>query len=70
MNTKTKDPDDLLQGINQSIMFKGLVIATAIHAVIILGTSFSLYRDWGTYGFLATPSTINQAKQKARREAE
>jgi len=70
MNTKTKDPDDLLQNINQSIMIKGLLIATAIHAVIILGTSFGLYRDWGTYGFLATPSTINNEKQKAKRAAE
>jgi len=67
MNTKTKDPDDLLQDINKSIMLKGLLIATAIHAVIILGTSFGLYRDWGTYGFLARPSTIGREKQREQR---
>ena len=67
---KTRDPDDLLKDINRSIMFKGLVIAFTIHAVLILGTSFGLYREWGTYGFLATPSTINNEKQKAKRAEE
>jgi len=67
---KTRDPDDLLKGINQTIMIKGLIIATAIHAVIILGTSFGLYREWGTYGFLAAPSTINHKKQIETRAAE
>ena len=70
MKTKTKDPDNLLRDINQSIMIKGLLIATAIHAVLILGTSFGLYRDWATYGFLKTPSSINQEKQKVQREKE
>ena len=80
MNMKTKDPDDLLKDMNHSIMIKGLIIATTIHAVIILGTSFGLYSDWNnpTYRelnnnrnlFFAAPSTINQLKQKERRLAE
>ena len=74
---KTKDPDDLVKDTNLSVMPKGLLIAFAIHAVIILGTSFGLYRDWVganpekvAYGFLATPSKINNEKQKANRAKE
>ena len=81
MNTttprKTKDPDDLVKDVNLSMMPKGLLIAFAIHAVIIFGTSFGLYRDWWgwnpekkAYGFLATPSTINHEKQKDKSAAE
>ena len=77
MNMKTKDPDDLVKDTTLSIMPKGLVIAFAIHAVLILGTSIGLYRDWYganpekvAYGFLATPSTINNEKQKANRAKE
>jgi len=74
---KTKDPDDLLAEMNLSIMPKAFLIAFTIHAAIILGTSFGLYRDWWgwnkektAYGFLATPSTINFEKQKVRRAAK
>ena len=66
----TRDPDDLLKPINQSLMLKGLAIAFAIHAVIIFGTSFSLYKDWGAYGFLKTPSAIKALKQEKQREAD
>jgi len=75
--TKIKDPDNLVKATTLSIMPKGLIIAFVIHAVLILGTSIGLYRDWWgmnpekvAYGFLATPSTINNERQKANRAAE
>jgi hypothetical protein len=64
-----REPDELLSNINRSIMLKALAISLVVHAVVVLGTSFGLYRDWGTYG-LHTPSTIKQLKQTAAREAE
>ena len=76
---QVREPDDLLKPISQSIMLKGLAIALAIHAVIILGTSFGLYKDWGTVrdpetgkrlGFLTRPTTIKAAKQTAKQMAE
>ena len=67
--TPQYDPDNLLKDINQSIMLKGLTISVLVHAVVIFGTSFSLYKDWQEYGVKA-PSYINVEKKKQKREAE
>ncbi len=76
MSTADFNPDSLLKDINKSILTKGIVIALVAHAVIVFGTSFSLYRDWAKYG-VKTPSSIKQLKKeeqiaadKARREEE
>ena len=75
MNSQDFNPDDLLTGINKSILTKGIVIALIVHAIVVIGTSFGLYKDWGTYG-VKTPSAIKQVKKqeqvekaKAEREA-
>ena len=64
-----REPDDLLKTINQSILIKGLIVAAVIHVVVILGTSFGLYRDWKVYG-VKSPSAIKQTKQENKREAD
>ena len=76
MSTADSNPDVLLKDINKSILTKGIVIALIAHAIIIFGTSFSLYRDWAKYGF-KTPSAIKAQKKeeqiaadKAKREEE
>ena len=53
-----------------------IVIALVAHAIIVFGTSFSLYRDWAKYG-VKTPSAIKAQKKeekvaadKAKREEE
>lgn len=75
MNSQDFNPDDLLKNINKSILTKGIIIALIAHAIIVFGTSFGLYKDWGTYGIKA-PSTIKNLKKqeqvekaKAEREA-
>ena len=83
MSTENFNPDSLLKDINKSILTKGIVIALVAHAIIIFGTSFSLYRDWVAYrdkepvGFIKKPSTIKTIKKeekvaadKAKREEE
>ncbi len=77
MDSQNKNPDELLTGINKSILTIGIIVAIVIHAVIIFGTSFGLYKDWNEYGFGKKPSTIKAEKkakevaaEKARREAE
>ena len=76
MSNANFNPDSLLKDINKSILTKGIVIALVAHAVIVFGTSFSLYRDWAKYG-VKTPSTIKAQKKeekvaadKAKREEE
>jgi hypothetical protein len=76
MSTADSNPDVLLKDINKSILTKGIVIALIAHAIIIFGTSFSLYRDWAKYG-VKTPSAIKAQKKeeqiaadKAKREEE
>ena len=76
MSTADSNPDVLLKDINKSILTKGIVIALVAHAIIIFGTSFSLYRDWAKYG-VKTPSAIKAQKKeeqiaadKAKREEE
>ena len=83
MSNANFNPDSLLKDINKSILTKGIVIALIAHAIIIFGTSFSLYRDWVAYrdkepvGFIKKPSTIKTIKKeekvaadKAKREEE
>ena len=83
MSNANFNPDSLLKDINKSILTKGIVIALVAHAIIIFGTSFSLYRDWVAYrdkepvGFIKKPSTIKTIKKeekvaadKAKREEE
>jgi len=64
-----KGPDKLLVEIGRSIMPKAIVISIVAHVVLTIFTSFSLFNDWRTYGIKA-PSTINQIKSKAAKEAE
>ena len=83
MSNANFNPDSLLKDINKSILTKGIIIALVAHAIIIFGTSFSLYRDWVAYrdkepvGFIKKPSTIKTIKKeekvaadKAKREEE
>lgn len=64
-----KDPDELLAGTNRSTILNAAAISLAIHLVIIFGTSFGLYSQWGEYGF-HSPSTIKQLKKARETEAE
>ncbi len=76
MDNQNFNPDNLLKEIDKSILTKGIVVALIVHAIIVFGTSFGLYKDWAKYGVKA-PSTIQAIKkaeqveaEKARREAE
>lgn len=76
MNNQDFNADDLLKNINKSILATGIIVALIIHAVIVFGTSFGLYKDWSEYG-IKKPSTIKQMKkeqqvaaEKERRDAE
>ena len=64
-----KKPDMLLTDIERSIFAKALVISIIAHAVLLGGTSFSLFADWGKYG-VHSPSYINAQKSKENKEAE
>lgn len=63
------NPDGLLKDINKSILAKGIIIALVAHAVVVFGTSFSLYRDWAEFG-VKTPSQIKTIKKENRIAAE
>ena len=76
MSNADFNPDNLLKDINKSILTKGIIIALVAHAIVIFGTSFSLYRDWAKYG-VKSPSAIKAQKKeekvaadKAKREEE
>ncbi len=69
MNANQFNPDDLLKNINKSILTKGIIVALIVHAAIVFGTSFGLYRDWAEYG-VKKPSTIKQEKKQKQVEAE
>jgi hypothetical protein len=69
MNANQFNPDDLLKNINKSILTKGIIVALIVHATIVFGTSFGLYRDWAEYG-VKKPSTIKQEKKQKQVEAE
>lgn len=64
-----KKPDMLLTEIERSIFVKALVISVIAHAVLLGGTSFSLFADWGKYG-VHSPSYINAQKSRENKEAE
>lgn len=63
------NPDGLLKDINKSILTKAIIVALVAHAVILFGTSFSLYRDWAQYG-VKTPSRIKTMKKEEKLAAE
>ena len=71
-----REPDDLLVEVRRSILGLALLISSAIHFVLIGGTSFGLYRDWGKYGLSSpemgfhTPSKMNLIKNRLQREAD
>ena len=71
-----REPDDLLAEVRRSILGLALLISAAIHLVLIGGTSFGLYRDWGKYGLSSpemgfhTPSKMNLIKNRLQREAD
>lgn len=76
MNSSDFNADDLLKDINKSILTKGIIVALVVHAILVFGTSFGLYKDWSHYG-VKKPSTIKEIKKqeqvaadKARREEE
>ena len=70
------EPDDLLVEVRRSILGFALLLSAAIHLVLIGGTSFGLYRDWGKYGLSSpemgfhTPSKMNLIKNRLQREAD
>ena len=74
--TAGREPDDLLVEVRRSILGLALLISSAIHFVLIGGTSFGLYRDWGKYGLSSpemgfhTPSKMNLIKNRLQREAD
>lgn len=71
-----REPDELLAGVRRSILGLALVLSAVIHAVVIGGTSFALYRDWAQYGLSSdefgfhTPSDINLLKAREQRAAD
>ncbi|MCL1856044.1 MAG: hypothetical protein FWF84_00135 [Kiritimatiellaeota bacterium] len=71
-----RDPDTLLIGTRKSMMTQGLLIALAVHAVVLFGTSFGLYKEWGEYGVYSSehgihsPSTIKEIKRQREKAAE
>ena len=69
MNATQFNPDDLLKNINKSILAKGIIVALIVHAAIVFGTSFGLYKDWAKYG-VKKPSVIKQEKKQEMIEAE
>lgn len=60
---KNFDPDVLLEATSRSTMGTALLLSLAIHACVVFGTSFGLYREWKAYG-LHSPSTIKQIKKE------
>lgn len=69
MASNETNPDGLLKDINKSILAKAIVIALVAHAIVVFGTSFSLYRDWAQYG-VKSPSAIKNQKKEERLAAE
>lgn len=69
MAASETNPDGLLKDINKSILAKAIVIALVAHAIVVFGTSFSLYRDWAQYG-VKSPSAIKNQKKEERVAAE
>ncbi len=76
-----RDPERLLDSINKSIFVKALLMSTVVHLIFVLGSSFSLYKDWAEYGISSedngfhTPSKIkaikrNMAEQKEEEERQ
>ncbi|NLF86670.1 MAG: hypothetical protein GX571_11265 [Lentisphaerae bacterium] len=71
-----REPDELLAEVRRSILGFALLLSAAIHLVLIGGTSFGLYRDWGKYGLSSpemgfhTPSKMNLIKNRLQREAD
>lgn len=63
------NPDKLLENVGKSVLGRAVVVAVAVHVLVIGLTSFGLYRDWSVYG-LHTPSQINSIKQQRQREAD
>lgn len=73
---KENDPARLLDGINQSIFLKALMISAGVHLIFVFGTSFGLYKDWATYGMTSenygfhTPSVMKTIKRDLVAEQE
>lgn len=70
-----REPDQLLFGINRSILAKALLISVGVHAAVLLLTSFGLYKDWAELGLYSeagfhTPSTMKQVRRDRIREAD
>jgi len=72
---RVRDPDELLAGVNRSILGRALVISVVAHAALFGFSSFSLYEDWAKYGVwredykFVTPADIREI-QKIEREKE
>lgn len=64
-----KKPEELIAGIDRSILGRALLGSFIAHAVLLGGTSSKLYADWAKYGVHA-PSYINSLKIQERKEAE
>jgi len=64
-----KKPEELVAGIERSILGRALLGSFIAHAVLLGGTSSKLYEDWAKYGVHA-PSYINSLKIQERKEAE
>ena len=66
---KVKHPDDLLENLGRSIMFKAMVWSIIGHVVFTAATSVPLFKDWTVYGIKA-PTTINAIRTEENRKKE
>ncbi len=64
-----KKPEELVAGIERSILGRALLVSILAHAVLLGGTSLQLYMDWSKYG-VHSPSYINSLKTQERKAAE
>ena len=68
-SAKVKHPDDLLENLGRSIMFKAMVWSIIGHVVFTAATSVPLFKDWTVYGIKA-PTTINAIRTEENRKKE
>ncbi len=57
--------DELLKPLTRSFLVSALAISLAAHAAVIGLTSFGLFGDWSSYGFIM-PAEIKDIKKEER----
>ncbi len=71
-----READALLVNINRSIFTRALLFSTVVHIGFLALSSFSLYKDWATYGMFSdkrgfhTPSEIKSIRREQAKDAE